>query len=408
MAIGAALIGGIAALGSSAIAASGSSTAKDQDQRDTSLEEMFSESFLETLTDTERSALETQVSTGTQASTEATTGTQVTDTTSDVAGTSTITRGTTESTDAINQILSGASSPDAEAAIQASIARVLESGAPSIANVGNAAGSFDSTVTAQLQNDLALQAAQAGAETDLAQQNLDIQNVLAAITASQAGSEGQATTQVGTETGESATTQDSTSATTTTDIAQSAIDETTSTASEQAQQESSSAILDAFSDVDEGSSGIDLRFNAQQQVIAEALAGNTTSAIGTIGTEATTVAATSGESTVSEILNAVAAEETNRGEFNDSILSNLAVTGHGTFPNTVETLSNIERGTGATDLELYLENFGEANLPAMLTRGKSSEDLAIMQEEANLAKFLEATTANEEPVGPARYTSLGG
>ena len=149
----------------------GGSGGVENDQRETSIEEMFSESFLESLTESERTALETQIQTGSTSSESATV------------------RGSEESRSALNAILSGQASPSGERAIQASIDRVLRSGAPAIADAANRTGSFASSVGGQLQSDLVLRAAQAGATTELGQQNTNIEAILKAAGLSQAGQE---------------------------------------------------------------------------------------------------------------------------------------------------------------------------------------------------------------------------
>lgn len=418
MAIGAALIGGLASLGASAIGSKGRSQNVENDQRETALEEMFSDSFLESLTDSERNALETQVNnttnTGSQTSTGSqdttgtgsTTGSQATDSTTNTSGQTDITRGTDESTAAINAILSGANQPDGEAAIQASIARVLESGAPAIANVGNRAGSFDSTVAAQLQNDLALDAARAGAETDLQQQNTNTQNILAAIQAAQAGTEGQAQSEIGTETGTVDTTQDTTNqqSTNTTDQTDSTetsdsttstdVTETTQTSQSQQQQQNQSNISDIFTDVDTGSDGIDDRYNPTQRLIAGVLNDQQAGTGKDTGTG--TVIAPIGSFPVSgedQILNEIVAGEHDRDDFSQSIIDNQnPMVSRGDA--TENALQDIERGTGASDFDKYIEAFGGGNVPPMATRGKSAEEIAAMQHAADMAKFLAATGGN--------------
>jgi hypothetical protein len=173
----------------------------DKDIRTTEAAQQLEQALGRTLSAEERSTLQDvlsqQSSTGTEdtTGTEAATGAEATRTTDEAAQvssgteTGTVTRGSSGAEASLESIISGGSAIDGGAAIDAAIQRVLESGAPAIANAGNRAGSFDSTVTAQLQNDLVSQAARAGAEVDIQQQNQNLDRVLQAIDASQAGSE---------------------------------------------------------------------------------------------------------------------------------------------------------------------------------------------------------------------------
>jgi hypothetical protein len=199
------------------------------DTRQTSLEELFSESFLSSLSVGERNALEEQVSTGTLSSvsdllsqeqsqaieTGATTGTEsVTGIgTTTTTGGGEITRGSAASAEALQGIIQGGNQPSGGAAIQAAIDRVLRSGAPVVAGAGNRAGAFDSSVGGQLRNDLIIKAAEAGALVDLQQQNTNTQNLLAAVASSQAGQEVTATDQTAQQETQQATATDQASTT---------------------------------------------------------------------------------------------------------------------------------------------------------------------------------------------------
>ncbi len=256
MPIGAALIAGGSSLLGGILARNDRQTPEnlELDQRTTTIDEMFSNDFMQSLTDQERTALEEQFATTTSDSTMDSTGSA---TTADVT-----TRGTAQSNAAINSILSGANSPDAEAAIQARMAQVLESGSPAIANSGNSAGSFDSTVKAQLQNDLAIQAAQAGAEMQLSQENQDIANIIAAISASQNASEGTTGTQNTTQS-QSGTTNESTDSST-------SVTENTTTAQEQERIQEGTNMSDSLADVGGSNQSMNTSYNPVTAIIANA------------------------------------------------------------------------------------------------------------------------------------------
>lgn len=245
-----AIVGSLIALGGSLLSgkiasnrANGPSNL-DADQRSVGIEDMFAESFLESLTEQERTALETSIATGSQETQEAVEGSE--STVGSTEGSTDVTRGTDQSNQALADIISGGALPDGEAAIQASIDRVLKSGAPTVANAGNRAGAFDSTVGAQLENDLIMQAAQAGAATDLQQQNTNIESILKAVTGAQQGTESVNSSEQ--QLIDLLTKQLTDSTTTTEQTTETAVDEKTVSEGTSSQQEASQGISDVFSD----------------------------------------------------------------------------------------------------------------------------------------------------------------
>lgn len=104
------------------------------------------------------------------------------------AQTGSVNRGDASTQNALQSLLTGGG-VDSSAAMDAAMQRVLRSGAPAIANSANNAGAFNSTVQAQLQNDLTTKAAEASAGVQLQQDNTNRQALLDAIRAGQSGTE---------------------------------------------------------------------------------------------------------------------------------------------------------------------------------------------------------------------------
>lgn len=104
---------------------------------------------------------------------------------------STVQRGTSESQEALAGLTQqlAAGGPDAQAAIDAQMARVLESGAPAISNLVAGAGTFDDTTANILQQQLATRAAESGAAMQLEQDAQTREQLLQAIAAGQSGTE---------------------------------------------------------------------------------------------------------------------------------------------------------------------------------------------------------------------------
>lgn len=154
--------------------------------------------------------------------------------------------------DTIAQLQAGG--PSAQAAMDAAMNRVLRSGMPVVAGMGNRAGTFGDTNTALLQNDLAVKAAEAGAGVQLQQQNQNVQSLLQALGVGQAGTE--TTTGTGqtaastTEQGQQQTTGESSSSTETSQdrTAQESQTNTTNTSSEQETTSGSKQFTDVGSD----------------------------------------------------------------------------------------------------------------------------------------------------------------
>jgi len=94
-----------------------------------------------------------------------------------------ITRGTDESTAALNAILAGNGSGQEQ--VTALMSQILSDGKSNISNVGTRTGSFGSTTEQLLNNDLTAEAASAGASLQLSQN----QQILDAVAAAQAGTE---------------------------------------------------------------------------------------------------------------------------------------------------------------------------------------------------------------------------
>ena len=201
-AISAAAIAAAATIGSTLLAPK---PATDKDTRTSTIQQQLEQALGHSLTAEEAASfsqvLGTQLTSGTGSESTNEIGSSATSGTENVsssqtgregttsANTNTLTRGTDSGRATLDSIIGGGANINGGAAVDAAIARVLQSGAPVVAAAGNRAGAFDSTVGAQLQNDLITKAGQAGATVDLQQKNTNLDRILQAITSGQAGTE---------------------------------------------------------------------------------------------------------------------------------------------------------------------------------------------------------------------------
>lgn len=102
----------------------------------------------------------------------------------------TVQRGDAETQDALAQLQQQlGQGTDTSGAMDAAIAKVLESGSPALADIGNNSGTYGSSNQALFQAELANKASRSAAEVGLNQQAQDNQQLLQAIQAGQQGTE---------------------------------------------------------------------------------------------------------------------------------------------------------------------------------------------------------------------------